>query len=75
MEKQRLIDNGTKELVAIMRDLSQVNRRIAIVYNEIYGEEKEIEDDFDYIEAQRSIQAAIRQIGQILGNNLAEKFF
>lgn len=75
MKNQRLIDNGTKGLVAIMEELATANRHIALVYSEINGEDAEMEDDFDYMEAQRSIQAAIRQIGQILGNNLAEKFF
>lgn len=75
MVHQELFDNGTDGLVTIMKELQNVNKQIAIIYYEINGDTKEIEDDFDYMEAQRSINAAIRQVGQILGNVIAEKFF
>lgn len=70
-----LNDKQTKGLISIMENLQNVNRQIAVVYSENHNEDNEIEDDSDYMAAQLHIQEAIRQIGQILGNSIAEKFF
>lgn len=75
MKKEELFDNGTTQLCNIMSDLQGINRKLAENFYGFYGETKEIEDDFDYMEVQRSIHAAITQVGQILGTKVAEKFF
>lgn len=75
MEEQKLLNDGTKGLVSIMEALSECNRNVAVVYHQINGDYLDMEDDFDFMEAQRAIQSAIRQIGQILGNKIAETFF
>lgn len=75
MKNHRLIDAETKGLVAIMEELSEVNRRIALTFNEAHGETVEMEDSPDYIEVQRHVLDAIRATGSILGRSLAEKYF
>lgn len=75
MKENELLDDNAKRLVSIMSALSESNRNIAIVYHQIHGDDLDMEDDFDFIEAQRTVQSAIKQIGQILGDKIAETFF
>lgn len=75
MKKEQLIDSNAEGLIAVMTTLSETNRQIAVIHNKLFGDEREVDDDEEYVEAQRYIQAAIRQIGYILGNNIAEKFY
>ena len=74
MKEESFFDDGTKGLVAAMEKLSEVNRQIAVSFDKIYGDGKEIEDDIEYKEAQSFIRMAIHKIGQIVGNNISQHF-
>lgn len=73
--KQQLINTEAKDLIKIMASLSDSSERIAEVYHKIHGENCEMEDNKDYLEAQTSINDAILKIGGILGASIAETFF
>lgn len=73
--KQQLINTEAKELIKIMASLSDSSEKIAEVYHRSHGENCEMEDNADYLEAQTSINDAILKIGGILGTSIAETFF
>lgn len=75
MENRKLLNDGTNGLVSIMETLSECNHNVSVVFHKINGDSADMEDDFDFIEAQRAIHSAIKQIGQILGNKIAESFY
>jgi hypothetical protein len=72
---EKLFNEHSKGFIGIMDDLSKVNRKIALQFDSIYSDSREIEDDFDYMEAQKCINAAIVIVGQIMGRFIAEDFF
>lgn len=73
--KEVLKQKDVQELLTLMESLGREIGYISDVYHKINGDYSDMEEDFDFIEVQKNIQSAIKQVGYILGNKIADAFF